>query len=124
MKETQMRGVDVAFERLQPIALAVGQRDVSVIGVGRRGGFDLREGRRLGVLAHVDEYHAAALRGLVGLGLHAGRILILVRQIGLIEAIALNVKLPSVIGAAKPVVLVAAEEQRRQAMWAQMIENA
>ena len=124
MEKAQVRGVDVAFERLQPIALAVGQRDVSVVGVSGDGGFDLGEGRRLGALAHVDEHHPAALGGLVGLGLHARWIFVLVGQVGLIEAIAVDVELPAVIGAADAVILVAAEKQRRQAVRAEMIHDA
>src|SRR5205807_4670634 len=42
----------------------------------------------------------------------------------LIEAIAVHVELPAVIGAAQSVVLVAAEEQRGEPMRAQMIEDA
>ena len=124
VQKAQMRGVDVAFERLQPIALAVGQGDVSIVRIGGDRGLDLRKRRRLGALAHVDEHHAAALGGLVGLGLHAGGIFVLVRQIGLIEAIAVDVELPAVIAAAKAVILVAAEEQRRQAVRAEMIKDA
>jgi hypothetical protein len=124
MEKAQVRGVDVAFERLQPIALAVGQGDVSVVGVAGDGGFDLGEGRGFGALAHVDEHHPAALGGLVGFGLHARGILVLVGQVGLIEAIAVHVELPAVIGATDAVILVAAEEQRRQAVRAEMIHDA
>src|SRR5262245_43303764 len=124
MEEAQVRGIDVAVDRLQPTALAVDQRDVSIVGIGGDGGFDLRERRCLGALTHVDENHPAALGGLVRLGPHTGGIFCLVRQVGLIEAIAVDVELPAVISAADSVILIAAEKQRRQAVRAAMIHDA
>src|SRR5262249_60854603 len=46
------------------------------------------------------------------------------RQVGLIEAIAVDVELPAVISAAESVILIAAEKHRRQAVREAMIHDA
>ena len=69
MQPTEMRGVDVAFQRLQPVALALGESD-GELALRQQRRLDLRHRRRLLALAHVDPDHAGALGHLVGLGVH------------------------------------------------------
>ncbi len=123
MQKAEMRGVDVAFERLQPIAVTLSQGDVAVVRLGH-GRLDIRQGRRRCALSHIDEHQAAALGGLVCGRLYARGISGLVRQVRLIEAIAVHVEFPAVISAANAVVLIAAQEQRGQTVRAQMIHDA
>jgi hypothetical protein len=122
MQKSEMGCVDIAFDRLQPIAFPVGERDVSVVGLVWHDRVNLRKRRRHRALAHVDEHQPALLAGLVGGCRHAGRILVLVGKVRLIDTVAVDIELPAVIGAAKPVVLVASQKQRRAPVRAAVIE--
>src|ERR1700751_4532196 len=53
VQKAEMRGVDVAFERLQPIALALRAIDVSLVG-RQYGRFERRQRWRYRALAHID----------------------------------------------------------------------
>ena len=123
MQEAEMRGVDVALERLQPVALAlVHARDALVL--GQRQALDVRHWRRLLTRPHVGPDQAATLHHLVDRGAHAIGELLVGRQVGHVEAPALGVEFPTVIGAADAVALGAAEEQRCAAVRAAVIHNS
>ncbi len=124
VQEGQVRRIDVAFQRLQPVAVSLEESDVPVVGFLERG-FYLRQRRRGRLLlAHVDIDKTALLRRAIGDGLGACRILVLVRQVRLIETIAVNVEFPAVIDAADAVLLVTPEEQRCTPVRAPMVHDA
>ena len=95
-----MGGVDVAFQRLQPVAFPLPCRETGLVGRGR-------------AVAHIDVDQTAALGHLVGPRLDLLPEVLIRRQIGHVEAIAGGVEFPAVIDAAQAAFLVAAEEQRR-----------
>ena len=118
-----MRGVDVAFEALQPVAVAhVAHDDALVVGDAQH--LERRQRRRHLALAHVDPDDAALLGDLVGLGLDAVGEALVLGQVRLVEAVAFDVELPAVIDAAQAAFLVAAEEHRGAAVRAAVIEDA
>src|SRR5579875_599725 len=118
-----MRGVEPAFERLQPVAILEGLRDVAM----RRGYARPFEIGRAGLMllgSHIGPDDAAALDRRIGFDLdavlhRAGRRL--ARQI---DTSARRIELPAVIDAAQAAFLVAAEEQRRAPMRAISIDEA
>ena len=67
MQEIGMRGIEIAFERLQPIAFALHQLKLTASRAAI-GAFELRQRRRLAAIAHVGPDQAVALDRLVGLG--------------------------------------------------------
>ena len=123
MQEAEVRGVDLALERLQPVAVALDQADADL---SRRHVEDLeaRQRRRLRVLAHMDPDEAGALDRAIGLGLHLVLEVLAGGRARHVDAVAGDVVLPAVIDAAQPALLVAAEEQRGAAMRAAMIHHA
>ncbi len=58
VQKAEMRGVDVAFERLQPIAFALRAIDVGLVGRQHRR-FERRQRRGYRALAHIDVNHPA-----------------------------------------------------------------
>ena len=66
VQEAEMRGVDLALERLQIVAVALDEADVDLV-FGNVEDLERRQRRRLGARAHVDPHHAGALDHLVGL---------------------------------------------------------
>ena len=123
MQEAEMRGVDVAFEALQPVAVAHVAHDHALV-VGNAQHLERRQRRRHFALAHIDPDDAALLGDLVGLGLDAVGEALVLGQVRLVEAVAFDVELPAVIGAAEAAFLVAAEEHRGAAVRAAVIEDA
>src|SRR5262249_2180345 len=85
---------------------------------------ETRQRGRRRALAHIGPDQAVALEHLVALGLDLLRKGVVRRHVRHVEAIAVDVELPAVIGAAQPLVLVAAEEQRGAAVRAAVIEDA
>ena len=67
--------------------------------------------RRLGARPHVSPDQAAALDDLVGGSMHTILELLVGRQVGLVDALALGVELPAVIDAADAVALRPPEER-------------
>ena len=118
-----MRGVDVAFERLQPVAFALVAHDDALV---RGQAEDLERGqrRRHLALAHIGPDHAAELGHLVSLGLDPLGEALVFRDVGHVEAVAFDVELPAVIDATDAAFFVAAEEHRGAAMRAAMIHHA
>ena len=115
-----MAGIDAAFHRLQPVALLQALRHEAV---ARRhhGELPLRQRRLLLGRAHVGPQHAAALDQRIGLQLDLLAVAALGRLRRHLDALAGVVVLPAVIGAAQPVVLVAAEPQRDAAVGAELV---
>ena len=122
MQKAEMRGVDIAFQRLQPVALALHERDRH-LALRQQGRLDLRQRRRLRALAHIDPDKAVALRDRVRLGLDAVLEIRHAGEVRRIDAIAVRVELPAVIDAAYAVLLVAPEEQRGAAVRAFMVHD-
>ena len=122
VQESEMRGVDLALERLQVIAVALDEGHLHLV-LGKIENLERRQRRGLRARAHVDPHDAGALHHLVGLGLHllleARR-----RQARHVDAVARNVELPAVIDAANALFLVAPEEQRCAAMRTAVIHHA
>ena len=110
MQEAEMRGVDFAFQTLQPIALALREDDVD-FALRQQGRFDLRQRRCFLALAHIDIDQAVALSDPVRLCLDVALEIRIVGDVWRIDAIALRVELPAVIEAAKAVLLVAPQKQ-------------
>jgi len=123
MQKAEMRRVDVAFQRLQPVAFPLPRPEVGLVG---RAEHRLERRQRWShvALAHIDIDETAALGHLVGLCLDLLPEVLVGRQIGHIEAIARDVVFPAVIDAAQATFLVAAEEQRGAAVRAAVIEHA
>ena len=123
VQEREVRGVDVAFQRLQPVALALHHERLHSSG-GSMTASKHGRGGACSRLAHVGPDEPVALERRVGLrpdllGEGLGG-----RDVRHVEAIALHVELPAVIRAAQPGLLVAAEEQGRAAMRAAVIHDA
>ena len=120
MQEGDVAGIDAAFHRLQPVALLQPLRHEAV---ARRhhGELPLRQRRLLLGRAHVGPQHAAALDQRIGLQLDLLAVAALARLGRHLDALAGVVVFPAVIGAAQPVVLIAAEPQRDAAMGAELI---
>ena len=122
VQEAEMRGVDLALERLQPVAVALDEADADLV-LGNVQDLEGRQRRSLGARSHVDPDDAGALHDLVGFRLHllleARR-----RQARHVHAVAGDVELPAVIDAADPALLVASEEQRGTAVRAAVVHHA
>ena len=117
-----MRGVDLALDRLQVVAIALDHADVDLV---FRRIEDLEGGQRRRLArAHVDPDHAGALDRLVGLGMDLVLEVLLRRHARHVDALARRVELPAVIEAAQAAFLVAAEEQRGAAVRAAMVDHA
>ena len=122
MQVAEMRGVDLALERLQPVAVALDEADLDLV-LGHVEDLEGRQRRYLCALAHVDPDDAGALHRLVGFRLHllleARR-----RQARHVQAVAGDIELPAVIDAANAALLVAPEEQRGAAVRAAVVHHA
>ena len=119
-----MRGVDVALECLQIIAVALDKRDAN-LGVGHVEDLERRQRRHLfGALPHIDPHHAGALDRRVGLG--ADLVLEVLQRLHVrhVKAAAGHLEFPTVIDTADAAFFVAAEKQRGAAVRATMIHDA
>jgi hypothetical protein len=123
MQKPEVRRVDVALQGLQPVALPLDEADVG-LALGNQGGFEHRQRRDLGLVAHEDPDQPAALDRLVGLGPDPVLEVSAIRHVGHVQALALDVELPPVIDAADAIVLVAPEEERSHPMRATMVHDA
>jgi len=110
MQKAEMRGVDIALERLQPVAFALHEVDLQ-IGRRHQRGLDRRQWRRLLARTHIDPDQAIAFGDHIGLSFDLVFEVLMRRRVRHIDAIALRVVFPAVIDAADAVLLVAAEEQ-------------
>ena len=121
VQEAHVRGVDVPFQCLQPVAVALQAPD---LGVGHQVGLDQRQRRRLGAVAHVDPDEAIALGRAVGARPHLVLEVFFRRHVGHFDAAAVDVELPAVVDAAQAAILVAAEEQAGAAVRAAVVHDA
>ena len=122
MQEAEMRGVDVALEPLQPVAGALGQHRLQFAFI-QQGGFDHRHWRRFGAGAHVDPDQAGAFGDAVGLGFYLLPEVLVGRQVGHVDAVAIGVELPAVVDAADAAVLIPAIEQGGTAVWVAAVHD-
>ena len=112
VQEVDVDGVDVALERLRPVALAnVFERLSPVPGVGLHVDFEVGEPRRIELAgSHVDPDDAVALLSPVGLDPHLvleAALLALARHV---DASARAVVLPAVVGAAHAALFIPRED--------------
>ena len=118
-----MRGVDVAFQCLQPVALTLRERN-GKIAFRQQRRLDLRHRRCILARTHVHPDDAGTLRHLIGLGVHLLSEVLFRRHVGHVDAVAIGVELPAVIDAAEATRLVPSIEQRRAAVRAAMVHHA
>ncbi len=123
MQKAEMRGVDVAFETLEPVAFALQYCDRQVL-LGNEQRLVHGHGRRLGACTHIYPDQAGALIHLVAPGADLLLEVLRRRHIRHFEATPFDIEFPAVIDAPDAVFLVAAEEQRGAAVGALMVEHA
>jgi hypothetical protein len=123
VQEAEMRGIDLALERLQVIAAALDEAHTDLV-VGNIQDFERRQRRRLGARPHIDPDESGALDRLVGPRLHLVLEVLMRRHARHVDAVARDVELPAVIDAADPAFLVASQEQRRAAVRAAVVHHA
>ena len=118
-----MARIDAAFERLQPVVFldALGRHGLFR---GDGGEFPQRFGRRGFLRAHIGPQHVADLDQRIGGQADLFLELAVLRLRRDIDAFALDVELPAVIGAAQAAFLVAAEPQRHPAVGAEFLQQA
>src|ERR1700741_4139254 len=105
MEETEMRGIDIAFQCLQPIAFA--QRAAGEdLAFGEEQRLDRWERRRFLACAHIGPDDAVALDRAIGLGLDFVGEGMARLYIGHVEAIAVDIEFPAMIDAADAAFLV------------------
>ena len=124
VQEAEMRGIDIAFERLQVIALALHHELIALALVLDHHRFEHRQRGRFLAFAHIGPDQAVALDRRIGLRRDpVGKGLVL-GHIGHVQAVTGHVEFPAVIGATQPLTFVLAEEQRRASMRTTMVEHA
>lgn len=122
VQETHVRGVDVALQRLQPVALPLQAPDLVA---GDQVGLDVGQGRgRFLLPAHVHPHQAVAFGRAIGLGMHLVLEFLARRHVGHVHAVPSHVELPAVVDAADAAFLVAAQVERGAAMRAAVVEDA
>ena len=118
-----MRGVEIALDRLQPVAAALHEAVLDLV-LRQERGFERRQVRRALALAHIDPDEAVLLGGEIGLGAHLVLEILVRRHVGHLETVAIDVVFPAVIDAAQTVLLVAPVEEGGAAMRAAVVEHA
>src|SRR5262245_43416612 len=122
MQDGRVRGVDAAFEGLEPVGLLDDLRHVAMALRRLRPG---EPGWRRGPLGwpHVGPYDAAELHRRVRRDLDLALELELLRLVHHVDAATVRVVLPAVVDAAQAALLVAAEEERRPPVRAVLVEQ-
>ena len=120
-----MGAVDLAFQRLEPVALLHPEGHHHVL-LGHEVPFEIGQGRAavLRFVAHIGPDNPVALHAGVGLQLDTlleARAHRFGRHVG---DIALHVEFPAVVDAAQPAILVAAKGQRRTSVGTDVIDQA
>src|SRR5579863_6614954 len=123
MEQADMRGVEIAFDRLQPIAPALDETDLDLLG-GREAGLERRQCRRTRAVAHIDPDDAIALGCQISLGVDLVLEMLALRNIRHVEAVAVDIVFPAVIDAANAILFVAAVKERGATMRAALIHHA
>ncbi len=123
MQEGDVARIDAALHGLHPVAVLQPLGDEGLL--GRNGGeLPLRQRRLLLGRAHIGPQHRPALHQRIGLELDLLAEAGLGRLGGNVDALAGRVVFPAMVGAAQPVLLVAAEPQRDAAMGAELVDQA
>ncbi len=120
MQERDVAGVDAALHRLQPVRFLQPLRHEAAVG-RHHGEFPFRQRWLLFRRTHVGPQDAAALDQRIGLQLDLLAEAALGRLGRHLDALAGVVVFPAVVGAAQPVLLVAAEPQRHAAVRAEFV---
>jgi hypothetical protein len=121
MQEAEMRGVDLAFERLQIVAVALNETHADLT-IRNIQDFERRQRRRFGARPHIDPDDAGALNHPIGFRLDL-LFEIRRRHAWHIEAIASNIEFPAVVNATKPSFLIASQKQGCATMRATVIHH-
>src|SRR5579864_7530247 len=124
MQNPDMRGIEIALDRLQPIAAPLHEAQLHAA-LRSEEAFEMRQiPRRAVAVAHIDPDHAVMLFRQIGLGFDLVEKLLAGGDVELVDAIAVDVVFPAVIDAANAVLFVAAIEERSAAMRAALIHDA
>ena len=122
VQEGDVTGIDAAFHGLQPIALLQPLRDEALLARHQRE-LPFRQRRPRFRRSHIGPQDAAARDQRIGRDLDLLGEAALVRLGRHFDALAGDVELPAMIGAAQPAFLVAAEPQRRAAVRAELVDQ-
>jgi hypothetical protein len=123
VQDGRVRGIDPAFEPLQPVGLLDHLGDVTVAG-GHLGPGELGQGWLQRGRPHVCPDDSPQLDHGVGGSADLVRKAELFRLVHHVHALAGRVELPPVIHAAQSAVLVSAEEQGCPSVWTVLVEQA
>lgn len=123
MQEAEMRVVDIAFQRLQPVALPLDAEEAELLG-GQSCRLELGQRRRHRAGTEIGPDEAGALHHREGASLDLVLEVLVRQHVRHVNAVAGDVELPAVVDAADAARLVAAEEQRGAAMRAAMVHHA
>jgi hypothetical protein len=123
VQEAEMRGIDLALNGLQVIAVALDEGDANFV-IGQVEDFERRQRRDLCLRPHVDPDDARALDCLIGLGFHLMLEILVRRHARHVDTVASDVVFPAVIDAADAAFLVASEEQRGAAVRTTVVHHA
>ena len=121
--DRRVRGVDAAFQPLQPVALLDHLGDVAMRFRRLRPG-EFRQRRHVLHRAEIGPDDAAQLGGRIRGEAHLVLEVVLFRLVHHVDAGAGHVELPAVIDAAQAAFFVAPEEQRRAAVRAEFVDQA
>ena len=116
-----VRGVEAAFERLQPVAFLDDFGDVAMA-LRSRGPGEFRQRRRTLGRAHIGPDDATQFDGRIG-----GQVDLVTKRLGLVHlfyAAAVDGEFPAVIDAAQPIRLVAPEPKRGPAVRTVFVDEA
>ncbi len=123
MRESEMRGVDRAFQRLHPVAVLPFLRDIAVRGRHQRH-FQRGQFGHLLDRSHIGPDHVAPFAHRIGLDADQ----VLGVEVGIggrhVDASAVGIELPAVIDAADAAFLVATEPEVGAAVRAVLIDDA
>jgi hypothetical protein len=117
-----VRGIEPAFEPLQPVALLNDFADVPVRLRRLRPGKFRQRGDFLG-WTHIGPDEAAQFVGWIGGQAHLVLELVFFRLIHLVDAAAVDGEFPAVINATEAALLVAPKPQRCATMWTIFVEK-
>jgi hypothetical protein len=122
VQNRRVRGVETAFEPLQPVTLLNDLADVPVR-LGRLCPGEFRQRRDLLGRTQIGPDEAAQFAGRIGSQVHLALELVFLRLVQLVDAAAVDSEFPTVINATQPALLVAPKKQRGAAMWTKFVEE-
>ena len=109
MQKAEVRGIDIALQRLQPVALPLDHSD-NRFALWHQVGFERGEFGHLFSLAHIDPDNAVALLHRIGLGPHLVGEVLLFGEVWLLQALAVCAEFPAMIDAADAIILGTSKE--------------